>query len=380
LFDVEFTHWAVYVGRVGVWDEGCGGQIRWIRDTDDVMRVPGGVVECVVHLWGAPDGGDESDDGRNRDMDENASCVLTPLVDVGDDPRCGNARFDALFAPLRIDEIMDRSKLAVDQGFYEGRYGGYCVRANNCEHFATWARYGRRVSEQIETKVDFGLKFAQVAGSLLGIRTDAQTTTLAKHFLMGTRISPDDAQETARAIRDMHDGYAPKYSPSDDVAYVLEYIVDRVDVETEKRREDERRRVSLPWSSRSVPANQTVATISFGRSSPHSAATHAIVSSPRHTSNTNTSSRTATTDTDTATDIPITADQIVRVASHVGAFVRRGAESALHVLGAFGEELEHARTRAAAAAAARAASTRTPSSSSPPPTTTHRDATDDPVP
>ena len=164
-FDVGFEHWAVYVGRVGVADERLGIW-RWIRDGDDRDAA----VECVVHLWGAPSGGEGEDGGGNRDMDANAACVLSPLADVGEDPRCGNARYDATHAPLRIGDIVDRCRLAVDQGFYEGRYGAYCVRANNCEHFATWARYGVRFSQQIEDKVATGLTIARVAASLLAQR------------------------------------------------------------------------------------------------------------------------------------------------------------------------------------------------------------------
>ena len=119
--------------------------------------------------------------------------AVDAAADVGPDPRCGNAKYDTMFPPLRISEIVDRCRLAVDQAFYEGRYGEYCVRANNCEHGATRARYGKRISEQIETQVDrgvnVGFQVIEAAASALWnaqVRADQNTRYLMKHFLMGT--------------------------------------------------------------------------------------------------------------------------------------------------------------------------------------------------
>ena len=308
-FDVQFTHWAVYVGRVGVFDENLGVW-RWIREGDDFERA----VECVVHLWGAPDA--DEDEGRNRDMDENASCVLTPLADVGPDPRCGNAKYDAMFPPLRIAEIVDRCRLAVDQAFYEGRYGEYCVRANNCEHFSTWARYGKRISEQIEKTVDVGLNIARVAGSVFcgrDIGADRNAMNMAKHFLMGTRVNPNDDAEIAEAVKDMYGGVAPKYCASDDVAYVIDYLIDRVDVESESRRE----MVRVPWSSTPVPAQQEIATISFGRAR--------SVRDPSAERN--------------EVTMAWNAAEVSHFAGQVGGFMRQASSSALSVLGALGEDI-----------------------------------------
>ena len=303
-FDVQFTHWAVYVGAVGAWDETLGVW-RWVRETDDVDTL----VECVAHLWGAPDG-----DAVNVDMDANAACVLTPLADVGEDPRCGNAKYDASLAPLRIGEIMDRCRLAVDQGFYEGRYGGYSVRSNNCEHFVTWARYGHRVSEQIEQNVRYVTTAFRVAASLMASRDvgeDPNTMYLANHFLTGSRSRANDKEETERAIRDLNGGRAAKHSDAEDVAYVLDYLIDCVDVEYDLQRARERHRVFVPWSSRPVPGQQEVARITFGPSRGGTRARDEVV---------------------------VNAAQVSAFAAQVGGVVRQAAASALTVLGALGEE------------------------------------------
>lgn len=311
-FDVQFTHWAVYVGAAGVWDASLGVW-RWVRDTDDLDAV----VECVAHLWGAPDG-----DAANVDMDANAACVLTPLADVGEDPRCGNAKYDANLAPLRIGEIMDRCRLAVDQGFYEGRYGGYSVRSNNCEHFVTWARYGHRVSEQIEKNVRYVTTAFRVAASLMANRDvgeDPNTMYLANHFLMGSRLRPNDREETERAIRDLNGGQAAKHSDAEDVAYVLEYLIDCVDVEYDLQRARERHRVFVPWSSRPVPGQQEVARITFGPSRSRGASAR--------------------------DEVVVNAAQVSAFAAQVGGVMRQAATSAMSVLGALGEEFARSSRR-----------------------------------
>jgi hypothetical protein len=256
-------------------------------------------------------------------MDANAACVLSPLEDVGDDPRCGNARFDGAHAPLRAGEIIDRCRLAVERGFYEGRYGPYCVRANNCEHFATWARYGARFSEQIEETVSMGLNIARVAASLLARRdvgADADAMRAAKHFIVGARVDADDADEIAAAVADLHGGRTPTYTVDEDVAHVVEYLVDRVDVEVENQRERDLERVRVPWSSTPVPAHREIATISFGRA--RSVRPVAPAEEETYT---------------------ITAGQLSSVAGAVGRFVGDASASAFRLLGAGLEELAGAR-------------------------------------
>ena len=93
-FDVGFEHWAVYVGRVGVADDALGIW-RWMRDGDDVDAA----VECVVHLWGAPEGGADEGGERKRDRDAKPAGVLSPPGDGGEGPRRGDERVGLTTAP-----------------------------------------------------------------------------------------------------------------------------------------------------------------------------------------------------------------------------------------------------------------------------------------
>ena len=312
-FDVAFTHWAVYVGACGRWDAARACWM-WVCDGDD--DGDDALVECVVHLWGAAEPTDDAST-TNRDMDENASCVLTPLADVGDDPRCGNAQFDAVYAPLRQGDILDRCRLAVEKGFYEGRYGGYCVRANNCEHFATWARYGVRCSEQIERRVSIGLNVVRVAASLWS-GVPAPGIDVAKAIILGPRSHPDDDAEIKRAILDMRSGQARAHTAEDDVSHILDYMLDRVEIKARTERIEAARLASLPPSARRVETE--IATLSFGRER-----------APREHSSTS------------SHDISINAEQFAQAAGAFGAFVRTASSSAFRVLGAIGDELARPR-------------------------------------
>ena len=49
---------------------------------------------------------------------DKAACVLTPLATSAQTLDV-NAKYDTMFPPLRISEIVDRCRLAVDQAFYE---------------------------------------------------------------------------------------------------------------------------------------------------------------------------------------------------------------------------------------------------------------------
>jgi hypothetical protein len=324
-FDVGFTHWAIYVGACGRWDD---ARACWVmaREGDDALDGASSssssprLVECVVHLWGAAEPTD-ADAGTSRDMDENASCVLTPLEDVGDDPRCGNAQFDAVYAPLRREDILDRCRLAVNAGFYEGRYGGYCVRANNCEHFATWARYGVRCSEQIESRVTVGLNIVRVAASLWK-GAPMPGLDVAKAFILGPRSHPDDDADIRRAILDMRGGRARVYSAEDDVTHILDYMLDRVEMRAIAERAEAARWASRPPSERRVETE--IASLSFGRERAPRARSP---SSARHGRG----------------DVVIDAEQFAHAAGALGAFVRSASSSAFRVLGAIGDELARPR-------------------------------------
>ena len=111
--------------------------------------------EAVVHLWGAAD-------AKDRSMSKDAAVIYSELSEVNcekDAPRpfCGNYKFDSLYTPMRPSQILHRTFVALEHKFYENEFGGYSVTLNNCEHFATWARYGFQHSSQVGDVLTTGL-------------------------------------------------------------------------------------------------------------------------------------------------------------------------------------------------------------------------------
>ena len=354
--DVEFTHWGVYVGFRGkrVRDERGKTKIVWFDPDDDIdgdiddggkgrgtrararalasasasASASDDVVECVAHLWGAPSR-DDKNAARNRDMSADASCVLTPIADVGDDPRFGNATYDAERAPLRSRDILDRCRLAIERGYYERQFGGYCVRTNNCEHFATWARYGTRESEQIDRRV---ATVARVAASLWrGVPVEG--LELAKAMMKGTLSRVGDDEDVKRSCAEMLGERRRAPKAEDDVAHVLEYLVDRVEVDARWRREETARLASHPPSARRRNEKEIeIASFSFGRE-------RRARDAPSSASRARARARSGDD------DVSLDADDLAQAAGALGAFVRSASASAFRVLAAVGDELARSANR-----------------------------------
>ena len=134
---IKFTHWAVYVGRRKL----APCCTRW---EVDVCETTGEVIpESVVHLWGAAD-------SATRDTSADAVVVHNRLDELGGVPYDGNLEYDKRHTPRRPEQILRRVLVSLGtQKLYETRFGKYHVVGNNCEHFATWSRYGVNRSDQI---------------------------------------------------------------------------------------------------------------------------------------------------------------------------------------------------------------------------------------
>jgi len=138
---IAYTHWAVYIGR----RKPVGN--KFVEDES--------FPEAVVHLWGAAD-------AKDRSMSNDAVVIYSELSEVNcekDAPRpfCGNYKYDSLYTPMRPSQILHRAFVALQHKFYEKEFGGYSVIGNNCEHFATWARYGFQHSSQVGDVLTTGL-------------------------------------------------------------------------------------------------------------------------------------------------------------------------------------------------------------------------------
>uniref|UniRef100_A0A674I2C4 Phospholipase A and acyltransferase 1 n=1 Tax=Terrapene triunguis TaxID=2587831 RepID=A0A674I2C4_9SAUR len=62
---------------------------------------------------------------------------------VGSDTYRINNKYDDVYAPLPVEEIIRRSEFLI------GQEVSYDLLGNNCEHFVTLLRYGEGVSEQV---------------------------------------------------------------------------------------------------------------------------------------------------------------------------------------------------------------------------------------
>lgn len=108
-----FSHWAVYVGH---------GQ--------------------VIHLSPNPD--DDTGKFNLADIKSATSVRMDNVKTVaGDSKTYRNNEFDDHFRPFSKAEIVRRAKKRLGRHEYD-------LLKNNCEHFATWCRYGKAMSKQVE--------------------------------------------------------------------------------------------------------------------------------------------------------------------------------------------------------------------------------------
>ncbi|XP_023407398.2 phospholipase A and acyltransferase 1 [Loxodonta africana] len=94
---------------------------------------------------------------------------------VGNDTYRINNKYDETYAPLPVEEVMQRSEFVI------GQEVAYDIFDNNCEHFVTLLRYGEGVSEQANRAISTIGFMTAAAGafSLLGLLPKRQG---AKHF------------------------------------------------------------------------------------------------------------------------------------------------------------------------------------------------------
>ena len=91
----------------------------------------------VGHFW------DDQLDPNRADTSIDARVVITPLQRVPGNYEISNKDYDHRLKALSPDLIVKRVR---EQ---EGNRG-YNLIQNNCEHFATWARYDEKISSQID--------------------------------------------------------------------------------------------------------------------------------------------------------------------------------------------------------------------------------------
>jgi len=142
-----YQHWAVYVGRHAV------------ESTDGLFPV----LPCLVHRVSPGDL-----PGR---MSGNPVGSLQTAVEVqalqevwATSPARVNNNLDRKVAPLPAHTVVQR---AVGAAYGEDgqAYSRYHLISNNCEHFASWARTGRVLSEQVGQRAGQLAQMAVIATS-----------------------------------------------------------------------------------------------------------------------------------------------------------------------------------------------------------------------
>ena len=187
---IAYTHWAVYIGRRKPTPKG-------FKEHEDFP-------EAVAHLWGASD-------SKDRSMSNDAVVIYSELSEVNDakdapEPFCGNYRYDSFYTPMRSKQILHRAFVALEHKFYEREFGGYSVIGNNCEHFATWARYGFQHSDQVGdmftnglTAIGFafmgppGLVLGSIAGNIA--QTETRKARREKNYILDEAIMKTTSYE-----------------------------------------------------------------------------------------------------------------------------------------------------------------------------------------
>mmetsp|Transcript_8615 Transcript_8615/g.16313 ORF Transcript_8615/g.16313 Transcript_8615/m.16313 type:complete len:282 (+) Transcript_8615:964-1809(+) len=87
--------------------------------------------------------------GIGSDIDQSANVVCLPLIQVKShwDAEVANL-WDGEYTPSPLNDILGRAALVIGTDF-----GGYNLVSNNCEHFASWLRYGVKLCKQVDTAV-----------------------------------------------------------------------------------------------------------------------------------------------------------------------------------------------------------------------------------
>ena len=260
---VPFTHWAVYIGRRKLAPHGQS----WMVDTCEVTGAE--LPEAVVHLWGAAD-------SSTRDMSSDAVVVYNRVDEVGGTPYDGNLKYDAAHTPMKPDHILERCLKALGHKVYEERFGGYHVLGNNCEHFATWARYGWNQSDQVFKGAMLGAAGLSFINPGLGALAMGVTTMLNKEISSLRRTQSNNFKDHAEdadeevdwvvdsLVRNTEDHFKALDEETRAYAERREHLPRGATMLPEEEAEEERKRTLLHFDSRTSRLNVAGWDIKFG--------------------------------------------------------------------------------------------------------------------
>ncbi|NXP78172.1 HRSL1 enzyme, partial [Ramphastos sulfuratus] len=94
---------------------------------------------------------------------------------VGNDTYCVNNKYDGIYTPLPVREIIRRAQRLIDQEV------SYDVLGNNCEHFVTSLRYGKAVSGQANRAIT-AIGVATVAASAVTLLSFLRSRTRERQY------------------------------------------------------------------------------------------------------------------------------------------------------------------------------------------------------
>jgi len=138
-----YSHWAVYIGTglegsAVLSDSLVGSDCQW-RPLARILEARPD-VHFVVHLW-QKDGGDIGlVSGEGGDWRVFLS-TLDEVLESGEKFWVDNG-LDGMHKPFDGEEVVRRALSKIGGG-------GYNLVWRNCEHFVSWARYGKAVSDQV---------------------------------------------------------------------------------------------------------------------------------------------------------------------------------------------------------------------------------------
>jgi len=140
----------------------------------DLIEIPRGnyshYAVCVgggdlVHLTGGNDGIDASNifnlslGASGRELNKARVCRNNFWEVVGNSAAKIDYRKDMRESPLSTDQIIRNALSRIGEE-------GYNLIWKNCEHFATWCRYGVEFSEQIETAITWAAMGTLIAAGI----------------------------------------------------------------------------------------------------------------------------------------------------------------------------------------------------------------------